>query len=100
MGVGVSAEEVRGDGMLEEGVPQHLQPLQVEAVAGIGERERLQDEPRVGAQGFRGLLRSRLTARGRRRCCGAAGSQGRGRGQGRRCGDGGGLGGGDGGAAI
>lgn len=31
----VGTEQVCGDGMLEERVAKHLQPLQVEAVAGI-----------------------------------------------------------------
>lgn len=32
----VGTEQVCGDGMLEERVTEHLQPLQVEAVAGVG----------------------------------------------------------------
>lgn len=36
MSIRVGAEQVGGDGMFEEGVSQHLQPFQVEAVAGVG----------------------------------------------------------------
>lgn len=34
--VGVSTEQVGGDGVLQERVSQHLQTLQVEAIAGVG----------------------------------------------------------------
>lgn len=36
MSVRVGTEQVCGDGMLEKRVTKHLQPLQVEAVTGIG----------------------------------------------------------------
>lgn len=50
MCVGVGAEQVGGDGVLQEGVAEHLEPFQVEAVAGIGQSQGLQDEARVGTQ--------------------------------------------------
>lgn len=52
MGVRVSAEQVGGDAVFQERVAQHLQPLQIEAVTGVGEGQGLQDEAGVGAQGF------------------------------------------------
>ena len=67
--VGVGAEQVRGDGVLQEGVSQHLQPLQVEAIAGVGQCQRLQDEARVGPQVLGGVS-SGGEVRGR--CCGGA----------------------------
>lgn len=48
--VRVGAEQVGGDGVLQEGIPEHLEPFQVEAVAGVGQSQGLQDEARVGAQ--------------------------------------------------
>ena len=41
MRVRIGAEQVGGDGMLEEGVAQHLKALQVEAIAGVGQGEGL-----------------------------------------------------------
>ena len=55
MGVGVRAEKVGGDGVLEERVAQHLQALQIEAIAGVGQGERLQDQPGVGPQALGGV---------------------------------------------
>jgi len=68
VGVGVGAEQVRGDGVLQERVSQHLQPLQVEAVAGVGERQGLQDEARVGPQTLGGVSGLRGGERIRSRC--------------------------------
>lgn len=64
VGVGVGAEQVGGDGVLQEGVSQHLQALQVEAVAGVGQSQRLQDQARVGSQVPGGVSR-RGEVRGR-----------------------------------
>lgn len=50
VGVGVGAEQVGGDGVLQEGVSKHLQALQIEAVAGIGQSQRLQDQAWVWSQ--------------------------------------------------
>lgn len=48
--VGVGAEQIGGDGVLQKGVAEHLKPLQVEAVAGVGQSQGLKDEAGVGAQ--------------------------------------------------
>lgn len=77
VGVGIGAEQVRGDGVLQERVSQHLQPLQVEAVAGVGQSQGLQDETRVGPQVLGGVSHrgALLVLAGgvRRRCCGSGG---------------------------
>lgn len=79
VGVGVGAEQIRGNGVLEERVAEHLQALQVEAVAGVGQGQGLQDEARVGPQAFRGVscLGSGLGDDGEvgRRCCGSIGTR-------------------------
>lgn len=80
VGVRVGAEQVCGDSMLEERVTEHLQALQVEAVAGVRQGQGLQDEARVGPQAFRGVscLGSGLGDNGEvgRRCCGSVGTRG------------------------
>ena len=48
--VGVLAEEVAGDGVLEEGVPDGLQPLQVDGVVGVGHGEGLHSTVHSGKQ--------------------------------------------------
>lgn len=50
MSIRVGTEQVCSDGMLQERVTEHLQPLQVEAVAGIRQGQGLQDETGVGPQ--------------------------------------------------
>ncbi len=41
--VGMLAEEVGGDGVLQEGVPDGLQAFQVDGVVRVGHRQRLQE---------------------------------------------------------
>lgn len=55
MGVRIGAEQVCGDGMLQKRISQHLQPLQVEAVTGIGQSQGLQYETWVGPQVLGGV---------------------------------------------
>lgn len=57
VGIGISAEQVGGDGVFEERVAQHLQTLQIKPVAGVGEGQGLQDESGVRAQSFHAVPR-------------------------------------------
>ena len=46
---GVDAEQVRGRRVLQERVPDRLQPLQVDGVVGVGHGQRLEDQAGAGA---------------------------------------------------